>query len=302
VITPLPSPRAARFQHVVFAEPARRRRLVDFAPANATPAAPRETSISRAGDDAFVRWLFDQAELDASCYRPETLRRRLPACLRLLRASNCAQAKQVLQADPTRLGAALDAMIIGVTSFFRDADVFDHLTYTALRELGRRTRGLRIWSAGCSDGEELHSISMLLAEMDLLNGAYLLGTDCRAPAIARAREARYAKEALDDVPVPWVRRYFTGGADRWQIVPPLRRSAQWRVADVTRTCDAGGWDLIFCRNLAMYLLPEMAARLWERLEQAIRPGGFLVVGKAERPISAPRLIPLTSCIYRRSWV
>lgn len=274
--------------------------MVDFAPQQpSTRAQWSEQNSLRADQEAFMRWLFSQAGLRASSYRAETLRRRLPACLRALRADTCADAKQILQLDRSRIDAAVGALVIGVTSFFRDAAVFDHLTYNVLRELRHRPRGARIWSAACSDGEELYSIAILLAEMNMLDGAYLLGTDCRPQAIARARAGRYAAALLRDVPQPWIDRYFVRSGDTWQVNDDMRRRVQWRSGDVTSIIEPGAWDVILCRNMAMYLRPEISGQLWQRMEQALRPGGFLILGKAERPIGTNRLSPVTPCIYRR---
>src|SRR5688500_17451182 len=100
---------------------------------NLAPAAAHSRSLldERARKDAhlvdqqkFLHWLFIEAGLDASCYRPETLHRRIPACLRELRVANLADARTLLTRDPSRLPAAVGALLIGVTSFFRDDSVF----------------------------------------------------------------------------------------------------------------------------------------------------------------------------------
>ncbi|HYO09905.1 MAG TPA: protein-glutamate O-methyltransferase CheR [Tepidisphaeraceae bacterium] len=246
-------------------------------------------------------WLFEQAGIDGRAYRTETIRRRLGACLRALRVGSPAEARLLLQRDRAKVQVAVGALVIGVTSFFRDAGVFDHLTYTALAALPRPPRARRIWSAGCSDGEELYSVAILLAEMNLLDdGATLLGTDCRAHAISHARQGRYVGAQLRDVPQVWRERYFEPiGAGGYRVLPRLRDAVQWRTADLTRLHEPGAWDLILCRNMAMYLRPEVAGRLWERLEQALRPGAFLVLGKAERPVGATRLSLVAPCVYRR---
>jgi chemotaxis methyl-accepting protein methylase len=301
LISETQSPRAARFKHVVFAQPRHRRRIVDFAP---PPARVKHDAAlaNIGGEEAFIQWLFERAGVDAACYRRETLLRRLPACLRLLRVNTWAAARLALQRDPSRLPAAIGAMLIGVTSFFRDEAVFDHLTYTVLRGLRHRSRGPRIWSAGCSDGEEMYSIAILLAELNLLDDAYLLGTDCRAQAIGRARAGCYPASALRDVPADWVDRYFVRQRAGWQVDADARRRVQWRTGDVTRVREPGEWDAILCRNMAMYMRSDVAAKLWQSLESCLRPGGFLVLGKAERPVGATRLSAVAPCIYRKNRV
>ena len=80
---------------------------------------------------------------------------------------------------------------------------------------------------------------------------------------------------------------------------PLRTAVQWRTADVMRVQEPGVWDLILCRNMAMYLRPEASGKLWDLFERALRPGGYLVMGKAERPANARRLSPVGPCVFRR---
>ena len=232
-------------------------------------------------------------------YRPETLRRRLPACLRALRANSPEQAREILEKTPRLLADAISALVIGVTSFFRDPAVFDQLTYSVLPSLFRGATKARIWSAACSDGDELYSVAILLAEMNLLHHSYLLGTDARGDAIAKARAGIYAPAALRAMPEAWLKKYFAREEKSWRIASTLRTAIQWRTADMTRMCEPGTWDLILCRNAAMYFCAEAAGKLWEQFEHALRPGGYLVLGKAERPAGATRLSCIAPCIYRR---
>ena len=303
--------RSARFKHIVFGfgtfgvSRARRRRAVNLAPPPTlgaiTELCPdargRQGPISlTAEEEEFIVWLFRRAGLDSRSYRPETLRRRLPACLRFLHVRDVRDARTLIDGDPTLVSTAVGALVIGVTSFFRDAPVFDHLTYTALPSLSRSPR---VWSAGCSDGEELYSVAILLAEMNMLHRCHLLGSDCRPHAIARARAGRYEVAAMREVPLSWKLKYFDKIAGGFQVRESLRAAVQWRTSDVTRVHEPGAWDLILCRNMAMYLRAGVAAQLWQAMETSLRPGGFLVLGKAERPVGATRLSANAPCIYRR---
>jgi chemotaxis protein methyltransferase CheR len=188
-------------------------------------------------------------------------------------------------------------MVIGVTSFFRDPGVFDDLRQIVLPVFLGTSRPLRLWSAGCSDGAELYSIAILLDELDLLRRCDLLGTDCLPGAIDRAREGSFAADVLQSMIPSRIDRHFVRESAGCRVAGHLRDAAAWRVADVTRAIEPGSWDIILCRNLPMYLRPEHAGRLWQRLAQALRPGGCLVVGKAEHP--GGKLNKIAPCIYRR---
>jgi chemotaxis methyl-accepting protein methylase len=219
--------------------------------------------------------------------------------LRAIRASSVLEARRTLAANPALVSVAINAMIIGVSSFFRDAAVYDEIAFNVLPSVFRSRAPARVWSVGCSEGQELYSVTILLAELGLLDGCYLLGTDCRSEAILRARDGYYDDAAIRHVPQAWVEKYFHRQTDRWRIVSSLRTAVQWRTADVTRVQEPGFWDLILCRNMAMYLRPEASGRLWDLFERALRPGGYLIMGKAERPTNAKRLSPVGPCVFRR---
>jgi chemotaxis methyl-accepting protein methylase len=294
------SPRGPRFAHVVFADVALRARPVDHVPRH-EPAPPR-TEPARLAVDAweFIDWLFRRAGLDAAVYRGDTLARRLPSCLRALGSETYDEARRLVERHPRLLDTALETLVVGVTGFFRDSFVFAVLADRVLPALADAGRGLNVWSVGCSDGRELYSVAMLLDEHDLLERSYLVGTDCRSAAVAQARAGLFDEDALADVPAETAARYFERVASGWRVARPLRDAMRWWVGDALRLPEIGAWDVILCRNLAIYLYPDAADRLWRRLAGALRVGGFLVTGKAERPRHADGLVNVAPCTYRRA--
>jgi chemotaxis protein methyltransferase CheR len=289
------------YRHVVFPDaPEPNGRAVNFMPQPAERdrgVAPEEDLTS--DEQSSLDQLFERAGLHLDDYRLETLKRRIPSCLRALRIDSPGRIGTAIDRQPDLLKTAVSTLVIGVTAFFRDPGVFDALEEAFLPEVLRRTPNPRIWSVGCSDGAELYSIAMLLAERGAIQRSTLLGTDCRTDAIARAREGRYDAASLKGVPAPFVGRYLSPDGALWQIHPFLRAAAQWRFGNVLYTSEPGAWDLVLCRNMAIYLQPEAAGRLWARLGESLRPGGILVTGKAERPYGAAGLVPVAPCIYQR---
>lgn len=292
-------PSAARLRHIVFAHAAKARTgVVNFSPV-APPPHPEDSTQLPFEDEAFLRWLFGVAGIDVRAYRMETLKRRLPSCLRVLRVDSTAQARKLLLQNPHLVKGAISAMIIGVSAFFRDPPVFQKLRGDVLPMLASGRRGLRVWSIGCSEGQELYSVGLLLAEMRVLHCCQLLGTDCRSDAAEFARLGLYDESAVKNVPPEMIGRYFLRTDLGWQVLSTIRSALHWRTGNVLTTLEPGEWDMILCRNLSIYLQPEVTARLWVRLESALRPGGVLVVGKAERPTSAPGFRMLCPCVYSR---
>ncbi len=289
------SPWAPEFRHISFRGSIVRDRFY----------IPQDLGRERGSDtlsedeEAFVRWLFKEGGLDLQKYRMRTLKRRIPACLRTLSACNFTDARRVVQQKPALLAPAISTMVIGVSSFFRDWQVFEQLRNELLPQLFKGRYGLAIWCLGCSDGHELYSVAMMLAEMKMLQRCHLLGTDCRADAIKRARAGVFDQGAIKSVPPNLLTKYFIHQEAQWRVIPALRDAIHWRRADVLTLHEPGVWDLILCRNMTMYLAPETSAALFPRLEMSLRPGGALVLGKAERPLAAGHLSTVGPCIYRR---
>lgn len=246
----------------------------------------------------FISWVLKLAGLNPESYRFKPLQRRLPACLRSLHADSEACAVQRLDQQPELLTTAIDTLLIGVTEFFRDPMVFETLRTEILPRLAACNRPLRVWSAGCSNGAELYSVAILLAQAGLLERSYLLGTDCRFDAIERARNAFYDLSQLQNINLPDHRIYFTRDGGQYRPIESLRGNIHWRIANLAQRIEEGPWDLILWRNMAIYLTAEAAEPIWRGLAEALSPEGTLIVGRAERPPVSSSLVNLNRYIYR----
>lgn len=249
--------------------------------------------------DGLPALVLARAGLDPARYRAGPVERRLPACLRALRAASERTACDRLASRPALLEPALSAVLIGVSGFFRDAPVFETLAARVLPALAGRGRPPRVLSLGCSTGAELYSVAMLLAEARMLADAELVGIDCRLDAVARARAGVYSTSELAGVGPGRLARHFAPARGGARVAEPLRRATRWRVADATRELAIGDWDLVLCRNLFIYLQPPVVEGMFERIAAALPPGGFLVVGKAERPPAHLPFAALARCVYER---
>jgi chemotaxis methyl-accepting protein methylase len=256
------------------------------------PAAGWEPS------DAFIGFVLQLAGLPAGAYRAAPMRRRLAACLRALKVDSVSTAHDRLKQQPELAATAVSALLIGVTEFFRDANVFAALCRIVLDDLAIRQGPIRIWSAACSNGAELYSLAIMLAESGLLERSILLGTDCRVDAIRQAQAGLYSQTCTQLPGVSLRQMYLEKTGGQWRVVEPLRRHIQWRVSNVLSGAEEGPWDIILWRNVAIYLEPAAVEAAWVDLVGALGPEGLLVVGKAEGPPASLRLARVSRSIYR----
>lgn len=199
-------------------------------------------------------------------------------------------AQLVLSRSPELGEAVVDALLNQETSFFRDAAVIEMVAAAAIAmqaEAGGRR--LRIWSAGCSNGQEPLSLAMLLHENGLFDGPTapeIIGTDISPAALARARAARYSQfEIQRGLPVRRMVEWFEPAGNDWAARPELVRRIQFRPHNlVVDPAPSGRFDIVLCRNVLLYFSLPLRQRVFDMMAQAIRPGGLLVLGAGETVI------------------
>lgn len=188
----------------------------------------------------------------------------------------------------------VDAISTRETLFFRDMSPFDLLKFKLVPDHFDRlavqgpsgARSLQIWSAACSTGQELYSIAITLKELlgDLTKyHVKLLGTDIADAAIAQASYGRYNKIEVERGLSPErIQRYFTADGAGWRIKDELRAVASFRKLNLLEPFRGiGPFDVIFCRNVAIYFSPQDRTRLFDRLADLLTPHGALIIGATE---------------------
>ncbi|KGE04412.1 CheR family methyltransferase [Pseudohaliea rubra] len=183
-------------------------------------------------------------------------------------------------------------VLIGVTQFFRDRKVFDTLVRDVLAPhfAGPAAEGqtLRIWVPGCSTGEEAYTLAILLEELRKPGMApvryKIFATDIDDRAIEKAREGAYAESIVEDVPAPYLQRYFFHDRERasYHVKRALRDHIVFAPHNIFQDPPYSRLDLVSCRNVLIYLDTEVQQSALEAFSYALRSGGFLLLGSAER--------------------
>jgi two-component system, chemotaxis family, CheB/CheR fusion protein len=225
---------------------------------------------------------------DFTLYKMGTLQRRIERRMGLVGLESMPDYLVKLQADPIELDLLAKDLLINVTSFFRDAAVFDLLATTIVPDMVRDwvpDRPLRLWIAGCSTGEEAYSLAMLFREAIIASKRdiklQVFGSDVDADAVAAARDGVYSDTIASRVSASRLARFFVKEGQGYRVSPELRAAVVFTVQDVLSDPPFSKLDMISCRNLLIYLGPEAQAKVIGLFHFALREGGTLLLGSAE---------------------
>ncbi len=252
-----------------------------------------------------------QTRHDFSLYKHSTLLRRIERRMAIHSVATLDQYADLLRHNPQEIDLLFKEFLIGVTSFFRDPTVWDHLANVALPELLARQTGkrrLRAWVVGCSTGEEAYSLAIVFAEVvrQLPNPRewtlQIFASDLSADAIATARRGWYPVSISADVSPERLRRFFTTHDRHHQINSEIRDMVLFAQHDVLLDPPFTKLDLISCRNLMIYFDTALQRRLLPLFHYSLLPGGLLLLGSSETVGRADSLFtPLEAKmrLYRR---
>jgi chemotaxis protein methyltransferase CheR len=187
------------------------------------------------------------------------------------------------------LQTLIDCLTTNKTSFFRENQHFEYLRTRILPEIRNHGSRLRIWSAGCSSGEEPYSIAMMVRDqwpgIDKAD-VRILATDISGRMLAKARLAEYEKESLRDIPPAYILKYFNssgiGSQKTYKVQDKIRSLVHFARLNLMDDWPMKGpFDVIFCRNVMIYFDTSTQRRLVQRFHRFLVPGGYLLVGHSE---------------------
>ncbi len=204
-----------------------------------------------------------------------------------------------------------NAITTNLTSFFREMHHFDYLAKEFLPEFRKRNKGktLRIWSAGCSTGEEVYSIAMTLHEAlsDISQwDIKILATDLDSEVLATAASGVYAKDRINSLPQEKLKRWFLQGkgkqAGKVKVVPELQKMVTFRKLNLMETWPLSNkFDVIFCRNVLIYFDKDTQGRLVNRFGEQLENDGRLIVGHSENLAKVTdKFVLLGKTIYKKA--
>ncbi len=263
-------------------------------------------------DNRLLQKIFAQVRTrtghDFSQYKRATVMRRIARRMQLRNVTSLSDYLRLLRDEPTEAKALHKDMLITVTEFFRDREVFEHLQEKIIPRLfeGKQASDrIRVWSVGCSTGEEAYSIAMLLMEeaekREEHPAIQVFASDLHDDSISSAREGIYPKEIEADLSPERLKRFFTREGDHYRVRSEVREHVVFAPHDVLSDPPFSRMDLVVCRNLLIYLQRDVQEDVISLFHYALNPEGTLVLGSSET-IERSDLFSCedkAACIYRK---
>ncbi|MDB4966797.1 MAG: cheR [Myxococcales bacterium] len=265
---------------------------------------------SERNKDRFVEEIIERIRstrhFDFRDYKRATLKRRIERRMIDRKCKGANDYASLLTRDPTEIDALVSSLLIKVTSFFRDREVWDVLSTRVIPQLLAEKRAgqeMRVWCVGCATGEEAYSAAMLLAEAigpSFVNEELkIFGTDLDEEAIAYARRGHYTAQQVENVPPAMLQRWFVADGAGYSVIKEIRRKVVFGVNNLVSDAPISRLDLLLCRNVFIYLEGSLQKLVLTRFHYALRRNGVLTLGKSElipfaakifEPIDLPRRI------------
>lgn len=237
--------------------------------------------------------------IDFSTYKCSHSEKRIAERMMILRIDEASEYLKYLRHNPSECDHLINALTIKVSSFFRNPIVFEFVAQRVLPRIIEHNKHdgawqIRVWSAGCADGEEAYSIAILICEAALKETAecypYIFATDISQDALDTAEKGIYRRKSLKNTKLNIFDRYFIAKDKVYEVSPFIREIVRFSYDDLSskeRIAPAdsifGDFDLILCRNLLIYFSREHQKRIFDKLYKTLNKGGFLILGESESP-------------------
>lgn len=241
-------------------------------------------------DKAFMRviqHIQKEVDFEPEYYNESYLDRRISARMRRQKVEAYDDYLDVLKNNPDEKEELMNSLTINVTNFFRNGKMWEALR-EVLSDLTNENKSVTVWSAPCADGREPYSLYMLAADDDRVDESRLsvLGTDISDEALENARQGVYETtrttnigEELSLLDNP--ERYVSVDGNTFTMSPSIRRKIMFERHDLVQDGSKQDYDLIFCRNLLIYIDSKYKMPVFETLTDSLKPGGYLIVGMTE---------------------
>ena len=250
--------------------------------------------------NSILNYLKKNRGFDFTGYHDTMVERRVNQRLSDIKCKNYKEYLRLIQKQPDELDHLIDLLTINVSRFFRNTLTFEYIADRIFPVVfSKKDKGdsnsIRVWSAGCSYGEEPYSIAILINEFikkeNLKLNVNIFATDIDKAAIKKAEQAAYTYESIKSVKYRLIKKYFIMKDKSYRLNPEIKNLVNFSLYDILDKKSYappesifGDFDMVLCRNLLIYFKTEHQLIIFDKLYRSLKKGGYLVLGEAEIPI------------------
>ena len=249
----------------------------------------------------FAIWVSKELNIDLTAYKESQVERRLNGLIARKNIDGFDGLKKLLIKDSSERESFLEFITINVTEFFRNPELFNEFKDVIKKDFSKSGRGLKIWSAACSNGCEPYTISMILKEV-LPNYRHdILATDIDKKIISKAKMGIYSSVDIKNVDDNYISKYFIYENGMYKINEVIKSTVRFNQHDLIKDIYESNFDIIVCRNVVIYFKNDIKDKIFMKFSQSLRPGGLLFIGATESIYNYREfgLEKLTTFIYRK---
>ena len=244
-----------------------------------------QDAIDEKGLPELIKDIEKRLKMHLSSYKVDYIKRRLLSRMNSTRQPSYTDYHAYLRTHPEEEEKLRNALTINVTKFYRDVDVFNLLRDSIFPDILKKNKKIRLWSAGCSSGEEPYTYAMMIYELTrgVTTGNIILATDIDQEILKKAKEGMYEKSTLDNLDPKLVTKHFEQLPDgKYQIKDHIRNMVQFKQHDLMKGIPASqGNDFVSCRNVTIYFNEEQKRLLVKLMHDALKPEGYYIMGMSE---------------------
>lgn len=232
--------------------------------------------------NAFVKAFQKLSGLDLNFYKENQMKRRINNFMSTHGyPDNYTEFLKALDKENDLYDAFFKHLTINVTQFFRDAKLWDVFKDKIIPEIVKGKSSLKIWSAGCSAGQEAYTMAMIMTEYFPGIRYSILGTDIDVNVLKQARQGLYEEKDFASTPSQFLSKYFTPSDKKFQVKESLKKSLTFSEQNLLIDRFDRGFDLIACRNVVIYFTDEAKDVLYQKFTDSLNTGGVLFTGSTE---------------------
>jgi len=232
--------------------------------------------------DKFMKAFLRLSGLDLNFYKENQMKRRINNFMgNNGYKENYSGFLNALSKNPQLFDKFFKHLTINVTQFFRDVELWDIFRSKIIPSLIKNKSSLKLWSAGCSAGQEAYTMAVIMNEYFPHINYFILSSDIDVNVLKQAREGIYEERDLANTPKPILEKYFTPLAKKYQVKEVLKKNIHFREQNLLTDRFEKGFDLIACRNVVIYFTEEAKDILYHKFTDSLNTGGILFTGSTE---------------------